>query len=334
MMGVRGKSIVVWLWILVFLLVVVVLFLYFSGFIMELFINVMIWFIVIYGFNVLLGYIGQLLLVYVGFFGIGVYMVGILMFKYGWSFWVVWLLVVVLCVFGGLLLGLVVFCIKGDVFFIFIFGVGVIIQQVINKWDVLIGGNDGFNGIVLFVGFDIFVYGLGFKFNGGFYLLVLFVFVFMVLVVVWVWYSVFGCLLFVIWGGEDFVCSVGIDVFGYKLWVMMFFIVIVGFVGGLYVVYVGFFGLVVIGLVIIFIMLFYLFVGGVGMLFGLLFGIVLMYGLIQFFKDLQDYQYIVFGLLLVLLVMFMLQGFVGLWEKVCVWCCLVFVFFVVEVSYD
>ena len=41
----------------------------------------------------------------------------------------------------------------------------------------------------------------------------------------------------------------------------------------------------------------------------------LIYVALQFMKGLQDYQYIVFGPLLVLLVLFAPQGLAGLWDR-------------------
>ena len=315
MTGTGKKTNAAWLWVAAFLLAAAVPFLGLSGFAMELLINVMIWAMLAYGLNVLLGYTGQLPLAHAGFFGIGAYAVGILTLKHGWSFWAAWPLAVVLCALGGLLLGLVAFRTKGDAFSIFTLGVGVIIQQVINKWDDLTGGNDGLNGVPAPGGLDTFAQGLGLKLSGGFYLLALLALALTVLVAARARHSVFGRSLLAIRGGEDLARSAGIDVFSHKLRAMMLSTAIAGFAGGLYAAYVGFLGSAVTGPVTTFTTLLYLLVGGVGTLLGPLLGTALMYGLTQLLKDLQDYQYIVFGPLLVLLVMFMPQGLVGLWEK-------------------
>lgn len=311
-----SRTTAAWLWIPAFLLAAAVPFLQPSGFTMELLINVMIWAMLAYGLNVMLGYAGQLPLAHAGFFGIGAYAVGILTLKAGWSFWAAWPLAVALCALGGLLLGLVAFRTKGDAFAIFTLGVGVIIQQVINKWDDLTGGNDGLNGVPAPGGLDTFAQGLGLKTSGGFYLLALLSLALTVLVAARARHSVFGRSLLAIRGGEDLARSAGIDVFSHKLRAMMLSTAIAGFAGGLYAAYVGFLGSAVTGPVTTFTTLLYLLVGGVGTLLGPLLGTALMYGLTQLLKDLQDYQYIVFGPLLVLLVMFMPQGLVGLWEKV------------------
>ena len=315
MTGTGGRNAAAWLWIPALLLAAAVPFAGLGGFAMELLINVMIWAMLAYGLNVMLGYAGQLPLAHAGFFGIGAYTVGILTLKQGWSFWAAWPVAVALCALGGLLLGLVAFRTKGDAFAIFTLGVGVIIQQVINKWDDLTGGNDGLNGVPAPGGLDTFAQGLGLKLSGGFYLLALLSLALTVLVAARARRSVFGRSLLAIRGGEDLARSAGIDVFSHKLRAMMLSTAIAGFAGGLYAAYVGFLGSAVTGPVTTFTTLLYLLVGGVGTLLGPLLGTALMYGLTQLLKDLQDYQYIVFGPLLVLLVMFMPQGLVGLWEK-------------------
>ena len=127
--------------------------------------------------------------------------------------------------------------------------------------------------------------------------------------------SVFGRSLIAIRGGEDLARSAGIDVYAHKLRAMMLSTAIAGFAGGLYAVYVGFLGAAATGPVMTFTVLLYLLVGGLGTLAGPLLGPALMYTLTQSLKGLQDYQYIVFGPLLVLLVMFAPQGLVGLWER-------------------
>ncbi|WP_409013430.1 ABC transporter permease subunit, partial [Deinococcus sp.] len=127
--------------------------------------------------------------------------------------------------------------------------------------------------------------------------------------------SVFGRSLLAIRGGEDLARSAGIDVYAHKLRAMMLSTAIAGFAGGIYAVYVGFLGSAITGPVTTFTVLLYLLVGGLGTLGGPLVGTALMYGLSQTLKGLQDYQYIVFGPLLVLLVMFAPHGLVGIVER-------------------
>ncbi|MFC4427926.1 branched-chain amino acid ABC transporter permease [Deinococcus navajonensis] len=304
-----------WGWAALFVLAALFPLLRPSGYLLDIGVNIMIYAMLAYGMNVLLGYTGQLPLAHAGFFGIGAYAVGILTLKAGWNFWLAWPVAVVLCAALGWLLGLVAFRTKGDAFSILTLAVGVIIMLVINKWDALTGGNEGLNGINPPPGLEALSQGLGLKLSGGFYYLGLLALALTVLLVARSRASVFGRSLIAIRGGEDLARSAGINVFQHKLRAMMFSTAIAGFAGGLYAVYVGFLGSASTGPVTTFTVLLYLLVGGLGTLAGPLVGPALMYSLTQSLKGLQDYQYLVFGPLLVLLVMFAPHGLAGLWER-------------------
>lgn len=282
-----------------------------GGYVLDVAINTMIWAMLAYGLNIMLGYTGLLSLAHAGFFGIGAYTVGILTLKAGWSFWLAWPAGVLLAALGGLLLGLVAFRTRGDAFSIFTLGVGVIIALVINKWDDLTGGNDGLNGVPPASS----LLGIDFSKSANFYYVALAALALTVLVVARTRQSVFGRSLVAIRGGEDLARSAGIDVFTHKLRALMLSTAIAGFAGGVYAAYVGFLGSGATGPTTTFTVLLYLLVGGVGTLAGPLVGTALIYVALQFMKGLQDYQYIVFGPLLVLLVLFAPQGLAGLWDR-------------------
>lgn len=303
-------------WIVLFILAALLPFLKPSSFMLDVGTNIMIWAMLAYGLNVMLGYTGLLNLSHAGFFGIGAYTVGILTLKAGWSFWLAWPAAAVLCAALGYLLGLVAFRTREDAFSIFTLGVGVIIQLVINKWDKLTGGNDGLNGINPPTGLEALSKGLGLKLSSGFYWLALLALIITVIVVARARYSTFGRSLIAIRGGEDLARSAGIDVYAHKLRAMLLSTAIAGFAGGVYAVFVGFMGSAVTGPVTTFTTLLYLLVGGIGTMAGPLLGTGLLYSVAQSLKSLQDYQYIIFGPLLVLLVMFAPHGLVGLWERI------------------
>lgn len=304
-----------WGWVAVFALAAAVPLLKPTGYVYDIGINVMLYSVLAYGMNVLLGYTGQLPLAHAGFYGIGAYAVGLLTLKQGWSFWAAWPAAVLLCMALGYLLGLVAFRTRGDAFSIFTLGVGVIITSVINKWDALTGGNEGLNGINPPQGLEALSRSLGLTLNGGFYYLALLTLLLTVVLVARLRGSVFGRSLLAIRGSEDLARSAGVNVFAHKLRAMMFSTGLAGLAGGLYAGYAGFLGAAFTGPLTTFTVLLHLLVGGLGSLAGPLVGPALMYGLAQGLRGLEDYQYIVFGPLLVLIVMFAPQGLVGLWER-------------------
>ncbi|WP_237724648.1 branched-chain amino acid ABC transporter permease [Deinococcus alpinitundrae] len=299
-----------WPWLLVLVLAAVVPIFVHNNYLFDVAINVMIFAIAAYGMNVMLGYAGLLPLAHAGFFGIGAYTVGILTLKLGWSFWLAWPLAIVLCAALGLLLGLVAFRTRDDVFAIFTLGVGVIITESINKWDRLTGGNDGLNGIAAPK-----LGSLDFGKAASFFYLALVALALTVFLVARVRASLFGKSLIAIRGGEDLARSAGINVYTHKLRVMMLSTALAGFAGGLYAVYIGFLGAAITGPSTTFTILLYLLVGGVGTLAGPLLGTLIIRVLQQFIQGLQDYQYVVLGPLLVLLVLFFPAGLAGLWTR-------------------
>ncbi|MHA0043060.1 branched-chain amino acid ABC transporter permease [Deinococcus sp. PEB2-63] len=303
------------IWPALFVLAAAVPFLQPSGYLLDVGVNIMLWAVLAYGLNVMLGYTGLLPLAHAGFFGIGAYTTGILTLKAGWSFWLAWPAGIALAALAGLLLGLVAFRTRGDAFSIFTLGVGVIITLVINKWDALTGGNDGLNGIAPPAGLEEASRAIGLKLSGGFYLLALLTLALTVLIVARARASSFGLSLLAIRGGEDLARSAGVNVYTHKLRAMMLSTALAGLAGGLYATYVGFLGSAVTGPTTTFTVLLYLLVGGLGTLAGPLLGTALIYSLTQTLKGLQDYQYIVFGPLLVLLVMYAPHGLAGLWAR-------------------
>lgn len=303
------------IWPALFVLAAVVPFLQPSGYLLDVGVNIMLWAVLAYGLNVMLGYTGLLPLAHAGFFGIGAYTTGILTLKAGWSFWLAWPAGTLLAALAGLLLGLVAFRTRGDAFSIFTLGVGVIITLVINKWDDLTGGNDGLNGVPAPAGLEEASRAIGLKLSGGFYLLALLTLALTVLIVARARASSFGLSLLAIRGGEDLARSAGVNVYTHKLRAMMLSTALAGLAGGLYATYVGFLGSAVTGPTTTFTVLLYLLVGGLGTLAGPLLGTALIYSLTQTLKGLQDYQYIVFGPLLVLLVMYAPHGLAGLWTR-------------------
>ncbi|WP_245895893.1 branched-chain amino acid ABC transporter permease [Deinococcus irradiatisoli] len=297
-------------WLAVFVLAALVPLFTHNRYFLDVAVNIMIWTITAYGLNVMLGYAGILQLAHAGFFGIGAYTVGILTLKLGWSFWLAWPLGVALCAVLGLLLGLVAFRTRGDSFAIFTLGVGVIITQIINKWNSLTGGNDGLNGIQAPK-----LGSIDFGRGSAFFYLALITLGVVVFLVARVRSSMFGRSLIALQGSEDLARTLGINVYTHKLRVMMLSTALAGLAGGLYAVYIGFMGAAITGPAQTFTVLLYLLVGGVGTLSGPLIGTALMFFLGEQLKNVGDYQFIVFGPLLILMVMFAPGGIAGLWQR-------------------
>jgi branched-chain amino acid transport system permease protein len=266
-----------------------------------------IWVIAACGLNVILGFTGQLSLAHAGFFGIGAYTAGLLGTERGVSFWLGLPAAVALSSLAGYGVGSLCLRSKGHYFAIFTLAVGIIIHLVIQKWESLTHGHIGVIGIP----------GPGpigpVSFQSGiarYY----FVFAFLLLVILAcsrLLHSPVGRMLIAVRESEALAASVGIDVMRAKRMAFTLSAALAGLAGALYAGYIGYLGPDAAGVEVTFNTLLYLMVGGIGSISGPLTGTFIVYGLSQVLQTLEDYQMVVFGPALVLLVIFLPDGLAG-----------------------
>jgi branched-chain amino acid transport system permease protein len=98
------------------------------------------------GLNVVVGYAGLLDLGYVAFFAIGAYTMAVLSTKYGWGFWEIMPVGILITALSGILLGAPTLRLRGDYLAIVTLGFGEIIRITARNTD-YIGGPNGIGGI-------------------------------------------------------------------------------------------------------------------------------------------------------------------------------------------
>jgi branched-chain amino acid transport system permease protein len=98
------------------------------------------------GLNVVVGQAGLLDLGYVAFFAIGGYTMAVFGTKFGWSFWEILVLGILLSALSGVVLGAPTLRLRGDYLAIVTLGFGEIIRLVARNTD-YIGGPNGIGGI-------------------------------------------------------------------------------------------------------------------------------------------------------------------------------------------
>jgi branched-chain amino acid transport system permease protein len=116
-----------------------------------------------WGLNVVVGLAGLLDLGYVAFYAVGAYAYALLALKFGLSFWICLPLAGCLAAFWGILLGFPVLRLRGDYLAIVTLAFGEIIRIVLINFQSLTGGPNGLSGIPRPTFF-----GLEFKAMGGF----------------------------------------------------------------------------------------------------------------------------------------------------------------------
>jgi branched-chain amino acid transport system permease protein len=98
------------------------------------------------GLNVVVGYAGLLDLGYVAFFAIGAYTMAVLGTKFGWGFWEILPVGILITALSGILLGAPTLRLRGDYLAIVTLGFGEIIRITARNTD-YIGGPNGIGGI-------------------------------------------------------------------------------------------------------------------------------------------------------------------------------------------
>ncbi|MFB6452640.1 high-affinity branched-chain amino acid ABC transporter permease LivM [Bradyrhizobium tunisiense] len=132
--------------LLIFTLLVPVIF-YDQRYILDLAILVLTYVMLGWGLNVVVGLAGLLDLGYVAFYAVGAYSYALLATNFGWSFWICLPLAGILAAFWGVLLGFPVLRLRGDYLAIVTLAFGEIIRLVIINWQDLTGGPNGVSGI-------------------------------------------------------------------------------------------------------------------------------------------------------------------------------------------
>ncbi|MBK1663550.1 branched-chain amino acid ABC transporter permease [Rhodospirillum rubrum] len=100
-----------------------------------------------WGLNIVVGLAGLLDLGYVAFYAVGAYSYALLSQTFGWSFWVCLPLAGVFAAFFGVVLGFPVLRLRGDYLAIVTLGFGEIIRVVLLNWYTVTNGPDGISGI-------------------------------------------------------------------------------------------------------------------------------------------------------------------------------------------
>ena len=261
------------------------------------------------GLNLITGYTGQFNLAHSGFMAVGAYTVGILTVDYQVPFWIAFALAGPAAAVLGFFVGVVSLRLKGHYFSIFTLCVGYIMFLVIEKWEGLTHGPVGIIGIPV----PGAIGPITFDSPRALYYLVLFFLVLGAWVMHRIVRSLLGRTFVAIRNGDELAESLGINLMRNKVLAFMLSVFYAGLAGGLYAGFVRFLGPAIAGVEHTFDMTMYMLVGGIGTMLGPLLGALSVPWLTQYLQFLQEYRFVVFGPILVLLVIFLPHGIVGSW---------------------
>ena len=309
--------------LLVFTLLVPVIF-YNQRYILDLGILVLTYVMLGWGLNVVVGLAGLLDLGYVAFYAVGAYSYGLLSTSFGLSFWVCLPLAGILAAFWGVLLGFPVLRLRGDYLAIVTLAFGEIIRLVILNWQELTGGPNGVSGIPrptlfgipLTPGPDGLAARLGIPFSPSHRIVFLFYLILaLALLTNWVTIRLRRLPIGRAWEAlreDEVACrALGINTTTTKLTAFATGAMFGGFAGAFFATRQGFispesFTFQESALVLAIVVL-----GGMGSQLGVALAALAMIGGFELFRSLETYRMLVFGLAMVLIMIWRPRGIIG-----------------------
>ncbi|HEX2527245.1 MAG TPA: high-affinity branched-chain amino acid ABC transporter permease LivM [Geminicoccus sp.] len=282
-----------------------------------------------WGLNIVVGLAGLLDLGYVAFYAVGSYSYALLAEYFGWSFWVCLPLAGLFAASFGVILGFPVLRLRGDYLAIVTLGFGEIIRVVLINWYEFTGGPNGLGGIP-----RPSFFGLPFQANpppgGGetfasffdipfspYHRIAFLYYVILVLALFTNWFTIRIRKLPIgrAWEAlreDEIACrALGLNPTMVKLAAFGIGAMFAGFAGSFFAARQGFISpesfvfiesAVILAIVVL---------GGLGSQIGIVFSAALLIGLPEFFRELEDYRMISFGLVMVLIMIWKPSGLVA-----------------------
>lgn len=255
--------------------------------------------------NLLLGYAGQISLGHAGFFGLGAYLSGILTTTSGWDPWLVMPLAASLVGVMAFMIGFPILKLKGHYLAMATLGLGIIIYIVFNETVDYTGGPSGLSGIP-----SLSAGSITFDSDVKNYYLIWSFTLLVCLLAINLANSRMGRALRAIHDSEVAARVLGVNARLLKLQIFALSAMISALAGSLYAHTMTFISPASFGFNFSVELLTMVVIGGLGSIYGSFLGAALLTLLPEFLRSAQDYDIIIYGGLLMVMVMFMPGGLV------------------------
>ena len=255
--------------------------------------------------NLLLGYAGQISLGHAGFFGLGAYFSGVLTATYGWNAWVAMPLAAAVVGIMAYLIGFPILKLKGHYLAMATLGLGIIIYIVFNETVDLTGGPSGLSGIP-----NLAIGGITFDSDVKNYYLVWSFALATILFSLNLANSRIGRALRAVHDSEVAARVVGVNARLLKVQIFAVSALLSSLAGSLYAHTMTFISPASFGFNFSIELLTMVVIGGLGSIYGSFLGAALLTLLPEFLRAAHDYDIIIYGALLMVMVMFMPGGLV------------------------
>ncbi len=266
--------------------------------------------LLVIGLNLVMGYTGQVSLGHAAFYGLGAYASGVLTAKYGVSPWPAMALAVVVSVAGALAIGIPSLHLRGYYLSMATLGFGVILQIVFVEMAWLTGGPSGLVGIP-----ELTLFGALLNTDVRYYYLVWAVVGLVMLLAFHLVDSREGRALRAIQGDETAAALLGINTWMAKVRIFVVAAALASVAGSLYAHYVTFISPDSFGFAFSIELVVMVIVGGTQSVWGSVVGAVLLTILPEYLRAFKDYDILLYGLVVILAVMFVPAGLAGSVER-------------------
>jgi branched-chain amino acid transport system permease protein len=269
-----------------------------------------------YALNIITGFAGQLNIAHAGFIGVGAYVSALATKHLLLSFWIAMPLAGLATGLCGLMMGYPSLRVRGVYFALTTLAFGELLFIVFDNWIPITGGPMGITGIPALSGIYLSE-SISLKLDDktAFYYLCLAFVVLSIYINRELLKSRLGRAMLAIRENEDLAQSVGISIARTKVIAFVLSTVLCGITGSLFAHYFRYINPVSFTIGEMFRYLTMLVVGGMGTLLGPLVGAVIFTALPEFLRAIEDYQWVVYGVILMLCVAFIPEGIVGYINK-------------------
>lgn len=264
---------------------------------------------IVIGLNLLMGYAGQISLAHGAFAGLGGYISAVLVGNFGLPPLVSMGAALVFMALFAYVISKPILKLSGHYLAMATLGIGVIITIILNSEEELTGGADGMSVE------SLTLFGLELSQSWQWYLLAALLLLFILWLIENLIDSPLGRILRSIHDSEKASSSVGVDVSHYKSIVFVISVVIATLAGSLYAFFSGFISPQEasfnhsIELVVMVVL------GGMGRLYGAVAGAFILTALPQILTSFEEYQTLIYGSIIILVMVFMPQGVISLFDR-------------------
>ncbi|MBI2155933.1 MAG: branched-chain amino acid ABC transporter permease [Candidatus Rokubacteria bacterium] len=262
------------------------------------------------GLNLVMGYAGQVSLGHAGFYGLGAYASGVLTVKYGVNPWVAMAAALGLSLLVGLAIGIPSLHLQGYYLGMATLGFGIILHILFVELLPFTGGPSGLVGIP-----EISLLGVKLNTDTRYYYLVWVVVGAVLLFAFHLVDSRVGRALRAIQGDETAAALMGINTWLAKVRIFVTAAAFASVAGSLYAHYVTFLSPDSFGFGFSIDLIVMVIVGGTRSIWGSVLGAVLLTILPEYLRGLKDYDILVYGAVVILVVMFVPSGIAGAIEQ-------------------